>query len=130
MSPRHTDDTEALSRCPIETTIAVIGGRWKPLILYHLRRGPTRFNALRRLIPAVTQRMLTLHLRELERDGIIGRTVYPGVPAAVEYALTAKGVSLEPVLVAMTRWAEQHGDDSDTRRAQILQGPDAGHGPA
>lgn len=110
MSLRHTDDTGALSHCPIETTIAVLGGRWKPVILYHLRRGPTRFNALRRLIPAVTQRMLTLSLRELERDGIVRRTVHPGVPAAVEYGLTPKGVSLEPVLVAMVQWAEAHGE--------------------
>lgn len=110
MSPRHIEDTEALSYCPIETTIAVLGGRWKPLILYHLRRGPTRFNALRRLIPAVTQRMLTLSLRELERDGIIRRTVHPGVPAAVDYALTPKGASLEPVLTAMAQWAEAHGE--------------------
>jgi DNA-binding HxlR family transcriptional regulator len=65
----------ASGQCPVETTLGVIGGRWKPPILYRLRRRPTRFNELRRLVPRVTQRMLTEQRRELEADGIVSRTV-------------------------------------------------------
>lgn len=90
--------------CPVEATLRAMGGRWKPLILYHLRSRPVRFNGLRRLIPGVTQRMLTQHLRELERDGIVSRTVREVVPPHVEYALTERGRTLTPVLDAMAAW--------------------------
>lgn len=90
--------------CPVETTIHVIGGRWKPLILFYLGSGPQRFNGLRRLIPQVTQRMLTQHLRELEADGVISRTVHAVVPPHVEYALTPLGESLTPILTEMAAW--------------------------
>jgi DNA-binding HxlR family transcriptional regulator len=90
--------------CPVEITLDVIGGKWKPLIAFHLRQGPARFNVLRRLIPGVTQRMLTQHLRELEADGLVSRTVHAVVPPHVEYALTASGLSLMPVMDAMAAW--------------------------
>lgn len=90
--------------CPVETTIKVIGGRWKPLILFYLSKGPQRFNGLRRIIPQVTQRMLTQHLRELEADGVISRTVHAVVPPHVEYALTSLGESLTPILTEMSSW--------------------------
>jgi DNA-binding HxlR family transcriptional regulator len=93
-----------LSACPVDRTMRVISGRWKPLILYHLRHGPRRFNELRRLIPAVTQRMLTQHLRELEADGIVSRRVFEVVPPHVEYAQTDLGRSLMPILSAMADW--------------------------
>lgn len=92
------------ARCPVETTLGVIGGRWKPLILYHLRGGPRRFNELRRLMPKVTQRMLTQHLRELESDGIVTRVVHAQVPPHVEYSFSGKGRTLWPVLDAMAEW--------------------------
>lgn len=91
-------------RCPVSATLDVIGGRWKPLILFHLRDAPRRFNQLRRLIPTVSQRMLTQHLRELEADGIVSRTVHDRVPPHVEYAYTAKGRTLLPILDAMADW--------------------------
>ncbi len=94
--------------CPVETTLAVIGGRWKALILYHLRDGSRRFNELRRLIPAVTQRMLTAHLRELEAHQIISRTVHAVVPPRVDYALTPLGESLLPILTAMAVWGSDY----------------------
>ncbi len=75
------------SKCGVETTIAVVGGKWKPMILYALLSGPRRFGELMRLIPGVTQRMLTLQLRELEADGVIAREVYKQVPPKVEYLL-------------------------------------------
>ncbi|MFN8924429.1 MAG: winged helix-turn-helix transcriptional regulator [Rhodospirillales bacterium] len=86
----------------------MIGGKWKALILYHLRDGPRRFGELRRLIPAVTQRMITQHLRELEADGIIHREVFAVVPPRVDYSLTGTGRSLIPILEAMAAWGEAH----------------------
>lgn len=97
-----------ITSCPIEETLRVIGGKWKSLVLYYLRSGPRRFNELRRLIPRVTQRMLTQHLRELETDGIILRHVYEVVPPRVEYSLTEKGKSLLPVLDAMAVWGTRN----------------------
>ena len=90
--------------CPIERTLKVIGGRWKSLILYHLQASPRRFNELRRLMPSVTQRMLTQHLRELEADGIVFRDVKEKVPPHVEYSFTEKGRTLLPILSAMADW--------------------------
>ncbi|MBY4637112.1 helix-turn-helix transcriptional regulator [Sphingopyxis sp. XHP0097] len=90
--------------CAVEATLSVIGGVWKPVILFHLLDGKLRFNAICRLTPNATQRMITLQLRELEADGIIARTVYPEVPPRVEYELTALGRSLEPVLLSMRAW--------------------------
>ena len=77
---------EYSENCPVSTTLNVIGGKWKALILYHLRGQTRRFNELHRRMPTVTQRMLTLQLRELEADGIVCRTVYPQVPPKVEYS--------------------------------------------
>lgn len=97
--------------CSVEVTLEVISGKWKPLILYYLAQTETiRFNALRRLMPGVTQRMLTLQLRELEQDGVIERRVYAEVPPRVEYSLTDFGSSLRPVLAAMCTWGREHVD--------------------
>jgi DNA-binding HxlR family transcriptional regulator len=93
--------------CPVDLCVAAIGGRWKPTIIYHLNQGAARFNVLRRLIPAVSARILTLQLRELEADGLISRTVHSQVPARVDYALTAEGASLMPILTAMAEWGLQ-----------------------
>jgi DNA-binding HxlR family transcriptional regulator len=94
--------------CPVEATLDVIGGRWKGVILFYLLQGPKRFGELRRLLPDVTQRMLTLQLRELERDGIVRRTVFAEVPPRVEYDLTEFGQSLEPILVQMRDWGARY----------------------
>ncbi len=90
--------------CPVEATLDVIGGKWKCVILFHLLSGTKRFNELRRLMPEVTQRMLTRQLRELESDQIIERTVYPEVPPKVEYSLTDFGRTLEPILKMLQQW--------------------------
>ncbi|VTR55739.1 Uncharacterized HTH-type transcriptional regulator yybR [Serratia fonticola] len=90
--------------CPVEVTIAVAGGKWKPLIIFHLMSGTKRFGELRRLAGNVSQRSLTLQLRELESHGIINREVFAEVPPRVEYSLTQYGKTLEPVLHAMKNW--------------------------
>lgn len=101
------DEIEAFA-CPVAFTVDVIGGKWKSLILFHLMSGTKRFNELRRLIPDITQRMLTLQLRELEVDGIIHREIYREVPPKVEYSLTELGSSLAPLVSAMREWGAVH----------------------
>ena len=96
--------------CPVEVTLEVIGGRWKSVVLYHLLSRTQRFGELRKLLPGITQRMLTLQLRELESDGVIHREVYREVPPKVEYSLTEFGRSLEPILRSMLAWGEQYHD--------------------
>jgi DNA-binding HxlR family transcriptional regulator len=93
--------------CAVEATLSVIGGVWKPVLVFHLLEGKLRFNALCRVIQTATPRMITLQLRELETDGIVKRTVFPEVPPKVEYELTALGRSLAPVLLSMRDWGER-----------------------
>lgn len=90
--------------CAVEATLSVIGGLWKPVILFHLLEGKVRFNALCRLLPSATPRMVTLQLRELEADGVVTRIIYTEVPPKVEYELTELGRSLAPVLLSMRDW--------------------------
>jgi DNA-binding HxlR family transcriptional regulator len=98
--------------CAVEATLSVIGGVWKPVLLFHLLGGTLRFNALCRLTPSATQRMITLQLRELEADGIVRRTIYPEVPPKVEYDLTAFGKTLEPILISMREWGTAFQNNS------------------
>lgn len=93
--------------CAVEATLAVLGGRWKPVLLFHLLDGRKRFGDLCRAVPHATQRMIILQLRELEADGIVARHVYPQVPPRVEYELSALGYSLQPLLLQMRDWGER-----------------------
>lgn len=119
MRPKRFD---AKSGCAVEVTLSVIGGLWKPLILFHLFSGKKRFMELTRAIPNATQRMLTLQLRELESDGVVLRHVYPQIPPKVEYEISPFGQSLEPILLSLRSWGEQyrtsveraHGEPSET----------------
>jgi DNA-binding HxlR family transcriptional regulator len=92
---------------PIDAALEVIGGKYKVTILYHLRASVVRFGELRRLMPVVTQRMLTKQLRELERDGILRRKVFRQVPPRVDYMLTQEGRSVVPILEALCEWGKR-----------------------
>jgi len=96
------------SNCPVKLTASIIGGKWKPSLLFYLEGGTRRFCELQKLIPGLTKKMLTQHLRELERDGIVRRKVYPEVPPRVEYSLTRHGESLKPILKLMSAWGTRH----------------------
>ncbi len=95
-------------KCTVTTTLSVIGGKWKAVILWHLINQTRRFSEIKHLIPDITQKMLTQQLRELEEDGLIRRQVYAEVPPRVEYSLTAFGRTLMPVLYAMAQWGLEH----------------------
>lgn len=96
-------------RCEMELTLLVIGGKWKPIILFHLGTdGTMRFSELRRTMPNITQKMLTQQLRELEADGMVHRKVYPQVPPKVEYSLTKTGESIMPILRQLCGWGKEY----------------------
>ncbi len=102
--------------CPVKLTAEVIGGKWKPLILFYLEDNTRRFSELQRLIPGSTKKMLTKRLRELERDEVIHRKVFAQVPPRVQYSLTRHGQSLRPILQLMSAWGKRHRARYGTRR--------------
>jgi len=94
--------------CPVKLTADIIGGKWKPLILFYLEGKTRRFGELQRLIPGMTKKMLAQHLRELEQDYIVRRKVYAQLPLKVEYSLTNHGKSLKPIFKLMSAWGMKH----------------------
>ncbi len=99
--------------CAVEAAVAAIGGKWKPVVLFHLMEGPLRYSRLQARLPAVSDRMLTRTLRELESDGLIRRRVFAEIPVRVEYDLTPDGRTLIPVLEAMSAWGNSRGRNQD-----------------
>lgn len=99
---------KTLPACPVETTLSLIGDKWKVLILRDLMPGTKRFGELKKSIGSVSQKVLTAQLRDMESNELVTRTVYPEVPPRVEYSLTALGRSLKPILDAMWNWAESY----------------------
>jgi DNA-binding HxlR family transcriptional regulator len=98
--------TAECSTVELEEALEVLEGRWKLLILFHLFSAPVlRFSQLRRAIPGISQKMLIQQLRDLEKDGVINRKIYPEVPPKVEYMLTKDGIALRPALRALKSWA-------------------------
>ena len=97
-----------LPACPVETTLMLIGDKWKVLILRDLMGGTKRFGELRRSIGTVSQKVLTAQLRDMEEKGLVNRRVYAEVPPRVEYTLTETGYSLKPILDAMQNWGEEY----------------------
>jgi DNA-binding HxlR family transcriptional regulator len=110
------DIVDKAYQCPVEATLDVIGGKWKVLILWHLKGKVRRFSELKRLIPNITQKMLTQQLRELEAEGLIHRRVYAEVPPKVEYSLTEYGKTLNPILEMMCQWGAEHMSQVEERK--------------
>lgn len=99
---------EELPECPVATTVALIGSKWKLLIIRNLLQRPWRFNELKKNLEGISQKVLTDSLRSMEEDGLITRTVYPEVPPRVEYALSDLGQSLKPILDSMLEWGNMY----------------------
>ena len=99
---------EREEKCPVTYCISVIGGKWKPIIIYRIARGNNRFGKLLRRIPGINRQMLSKQLRELENDGILKRKIYKEIPPRVEYSITELGESLFPVINNMRIWGERH----------------------
>lgn len=104
-------------RCTVAVTLEVIGGKWKSLILWHLKNRTLRFSQLQRRLNKVTQKMLTQQLRDLERDGLVHRQVYAEVPPRVEYSLTSLGRSVIPILDMMCVWGKEFASRNSTESA-------------
>lgn len=99
--------------CPMELTLDLIGGKWKSLILWHLGENTLRFSELKKVLPKITQKMMTQQLRELEQDGLVKRFIYTQVPPKVEYSLTAAGKTLLPILTTMYQWGITYANENE-----------------
>lgn len=114
---------EKVYNTAVEATLEVIGGKWKPVILFHLTFGKRRNSEFLSLIPQITQKMLTQHLRELEAEGVIVRKTYNQVPPKVEYELSEYGWSLKEILHLMCRWGDIHIERKYGESATVLEKP-------
>lgn len=92
------------SSCPLHYTMNLIGTKWKPLVLFHLLEGPLRSGILQKKVPGISNKMFTQTIRELEKDGLVTRKIFPVVPPKVEYKLTDRGNSLENILKSLDKW--------------------------
>jgi DNA-binding HxlR family transcriptional regulator len=116
--------------CAMDVTMDYIGGKWKTVVLWYLRKDKKRFSELRRLIPNITEKMLSLQLKDLEKDGIVKRKIYPEIPPKVEYSLTDFGKTLIPMLDEIAKWgrrlAEAKGKmvDKEMKRSRKRNKPD------
>lgn len=120
MAQQTTKTCNDYDFCPVSLCLKVIGGKWKPILLYMISNNINRFGALQRAIPDITKQMLTLQLRELELDGIIDRKVFPVVPPHVEYSLTEFGKTLKPVIYQMKIWG-MHAIQSNSKAAKRIR---------
>jgi DNA-binding HxlR family transcriptional regulator len=102
------NNTARTIACPVRTTLNVLGGKWKLLILSYLLDEPRRYGELRRLMPEITEKMLIQELRDLETDGIVARTVHQTVPPRVDYSITEQGERVRPVLMELLGWGMQY----------------------
>ena len=110
------EDFMKIEQCPVSATIAVIGGKWKPIILYLISNEIDRFSEMFGMINGISKKMLTDQLRELERDGIVARTSYAGLPRKVTYRMTEKGWTLRPIILSMREWGLTYANAaSDTK---------------
>ena len=113
-------DSKKQYNCYFEMTLDIMGGKWKPIILYYINHnGVARHSDLKRFIPSINERMLTRQLRELENDMLITRKVYPVVPPKVEYSLTESGKSLIPILTSLIEWWKNYAHSMDYKNFKM-----------
>ena len=111
-----SDKVKELPACPVETTLTLIGDKWKVLILRDLLAGTKRFGELKKSVGDVSQKVLTAQLRDMEESGLVNRKVYAEVPPRVEYSLTELGMSLKPILDAMVLWGEDYKNSIESEQ--------------
>ena len=104
--------------CGLEAALAVVGGKWKPIVLWHLTPGPRRFRELRRLVTGISEKMLVQQLREMESNGIVARKDFREIPPRVEYSLTGFGVSLSEALRPLCDWGREHMSRIEKAKAE------------
>jgi len=117
-STRNFNKTLALELCPVTYVMNKIGGHWKPIILYHLMNGPKRYSELKRAIPAITEKMLIQHLKQLQSDNLVTRKAELVIPPVVTYSLSDAGNDLTPVLKAMVSWANKDNERTAKGRSR------------
>ena len=105
--------------CGLEAALAVVGGKWKPIVLWQLAPGPRRFGELRRLVTGISEKMLIQQLREMEADGIVVRRDFREIPPRVEYSLTAFGVSLGQALKPLCDWGREHTERISKAKSEV-----------
>jgi len=121
MTEERKNSVEKKYNVGVEAALEVMGGKWKPLIIYHLMTGRKRTSEFRRLIPGITQKMLTTQLRGLEKDEIVERKVYREIPPKVEYELTSYGWGLKPALDLLCYWGEDHLEKVHGDKSKVLE---------
>ena len=112
------------STCPVEAALQLIGGKYKTIILWHLLNKTMRYSKLHRLVPRATDKMLAQQLRELEKDGLVNRKVYPVIPPKTEYSLTEFGRTLEPVLNSLCSWGQYYISTQSDQNTETCEGRD------
>jgi len=120
-STNQDNRKNALTQCPVTYTLDKIGGRWKPIIIFNLLSGTKRYSELKKLIPAITEKMLIQHLKQLEADNLIRRIALPVIPPFVEYSLTDSGKELRPVLDAMVGWANKNRSVTTNQLSTVIE---------
>ncbi|HEY5823640.1 MAG TPA: helix-turn-helix domain-containing protein [Cyclobacteriaceae bacterium] len=121
-STNHRNRDALMNSCGLMYTLTLLSGRWKMKILYKLAINGLRFNELKKQIPHITDRMLTLHLKEMEENGLIKRTVYAEIPARVEYCLTPSTVRLIPVWENLEEWGNKHREEQKDLMVRTIAG--------
>ena len=120
-STNQDNRKNALTQCPVTYTLDKIGGRWKPIIIYNLMSGTKRYSELKKLIPAITEKMLIQHLKQLEADNLVQRKAKPVIPPFVEYSLTDSGKELRQVLDAMVGWALKNREITSVPLSPVME---------
>jgi DNA-binding HxlR family transcriptional regulator len=114
-----TVKTHELENCPVTATLEIIGGKWKMLVIYLVSNGINRFGKMSMMMKDISKQMLTTQLRELERDGLLERVIYPEIPPRVEYFLTPKAKALLPALMVLRDWGNEYALEKPVEVASV-----------